>query len=78
MTEAIVITAIIVGGLVAAFGIVVFAGFKAWKFEKIDAASHAVTVAPGAVSIHVDAEHPAAISKRILDREFRRYPSASN
>ena len=69
MTEPIIITAIVVGGLVAAFWIALHFGYKAWSAERADAktaASRDVTY-----DIHVD-EQRVPESHAIKAAEFRR------
>ena len=80
MTEAIIITAIIVAGIVAAFGLALHFGFKAWQTERIlqhDAEDNSVNVAPGDIHIsaHVASEDAAIATAQ---RHLRQYPFASN
>jgi len=72
VTEAAIITLIIVAGLVAAFGLVVHYAFKAWQTERIlqaDAEDHSVNMAPGDIHINEvnDPEVIAAAFRKARD-----------
>lgn len=67
MTEAIIITLIIVGGIVALAGIALHFGYKAWKYEK-----EAEKQADDELSAS-----RAGASRRLLENELMRSLSAN-
>jgi hypothetical protein len=70
MTEAIIITAIIVGGIVALAGLVLHVSYKAWKFER-EAEKQADDELAASLGPLVDARTAA------INNEHLRYLSAN-
>ena len=64
MTEAAIITLIIVAGLATAFGLVVHYAFKAWQAERILQAEDFATIH---INSSLDAEEVAAVARRARD-----------